>query len=251
MGDAGFDHLEAIAVHSKGFAAAADGNLAAPVRMCPGWTVADLVDHLTEVHWFWGTIVEQRLSEPPADNQRPARAEPDQLIPVFRAGAERLVRVLRAAQDADPVWTWAPKRQDAGFVRRHQVQEAAVHHWDAADAAGLETAIDTPVAVDSVEEFLTFSVSSADDPGPADRPALAGTFALCCTDADAAWLITDGPAPATIAFRRGACADAADLPAISAPGSDLLLWLYRRVPLHAGAVPIELTRRFRGLTSTD
>src|SRR5579859_3850043 len=137
MGDLSFDYLDAIASHSAGFAAAAAAaGLDAPVPGCPGWTVADLVDHMTEVHWFWATIVADRLAEPPPEDRRPARADAERLIPAFEAGAARLVSVLRASGDAEPVWTWAPLQQDVGFVRRHQVQEAAVHHWDAEQAAG-------------------------------------------------------------------------------------------------------------------
>jgi uncharacterized protein (TIGR03083 family) len=141
MEDTGFDYVDAIASHSAGLAVAASGNLPAAVSCCPDWTVADLVAHLTEVHWFWGTIVEERLSAPPPDELRPGRAAPGDLIDTFREGAARLVRVLRAAGDEEPVWTWAPARADVGFVRRHQVQEAAVHHWDAANAAGLDVEI--------------------------------------------------------------------------------------------------------------
>ena len=39
--------LAAIAEHSTGFAVATRDNLAAPVEHCPGWSVADLVWHLT------------------------------------------------------------------------------------------------------------------------------------------------------------------------------------------------------------
>ena len=45
--------LAAIETHTRGLAAAADGNLDARVEHCPDWSVADLVDHLTEVHAFW------------------------------------------------------------------------------------------------------------------------------------------------------------------------------------------------------
>jgi uncharacterized protein (TIGR03083 family) len=237
-----------IAEHSAGFAAAADGNLDAEVRCCPGWTVADLVAHLTEVHWFWATIAGERLSEPPDESRRPASAPRGQLIGQFRAGADRLVRVLAAADGADRAWTWAPAQQNIAFIARHQVQEAAVHHWDAADAVGRPFAIAAPVAADSVDEFLTFSVSSDADPAEPPRPALAGRFALRCTDDDAAWTISDGGAPGTVRHQPGA---AADVPAISAAASDLLLWLYGRVSLATEPVPSELIGRFRALCFTD
>jgi uncharacterized protein (TIGR03083 family) len=165
-----FEYAAAIAEHSAGLARAAEGNLDATVEHCPGWTVADLVDHVTQVHWFWATIVEDRLDAPPAE-ERHTRAEPDQLISTFRAGANRLVKALRAAELAEPVYTWAAAQKDVAFVARHQVLEAAVHHWAAAHAAGRPLAIATPVAVDSVEEFLTFSVSSGrtDDDGQTSR----------------------------------------------------------------------------------
>lgn len=248
MPDSSPDYLAAIAEHSAGFAAAARSNLDADVRSCPGWTVADLVEHLTEVHWFWGTIAEDRLSEPPDESRRPAKAPRDQLIEAFQAGADRMVNVLGSADGDTKVWTWAPAQQDIAFITRHQVQEAAVHHWDAADAAGGALIIAAPVAADSVDEFLTFSVSSDADPAEPVRPALAGRFALRCTDASAAWTVSDGSAPGTIRFAPGA---GADVPSITATASDLLLWLYGRVSLDATAVPPDVIGRFRALLFTD
>ena len=248
MNEAAFDFIEAIARHSAGFAAAADGNLDATVEHCPGWNVADLVRHLTEVHWFWATIAEERLAEPPADARRPAAGAGDQLIETFRAGADRLVRVLRAANGEDKVWTWAPAQQDVAFITRHQVQEAAVHHWDAVHARNGNMTIEAPVAADSVSEFLTFSVSSEADPAEPPRSPLAGSFALRCTDVDGAWTISDGSRLGTVRHRPGV---PAAVPVISATASDLLLWLYGRVHLDPGAVPAGLVERFRALCFTD
>jgi hypothetical protein len=64
---------------------------------------------------------------PPEDDRRPPAAPREQLIEKFRAGADHLVNVLRAANGEDAVWTWAPAQQDIDFITRHQVQEAAVH----------------------------------------------------------------------------------------------------------------------------
>ena len=243
-----FDFVAAIAEHSAGFAAAADGNLDAEVEHCPGWTVADLVGHLTEVHWFWGTIVEERLEAPPEEARRPPTASRDRLIETFRTGAERLVTVLRGANGEDHVWTWAPAQQNVAFVTRHQVQEAALHHWDSVHAMGGTLAIAAPVAADSIAEFLTFSVSSEDDPAEPARPALNGAFALQCSDADAAWTIGDAGLPGTIRHDPGA---EPGIPTITATASDLILWLYRRIDLEAGPVPPDLLARFRALCFTD
>lgn len=94
MSDPSSEYLAAIARHSAGLADAAEGDLAAAVEHCPGWTVADLVNHVTEVQWFWATIVEQRLTAPPEAALRPARADPERLIPSLRSESARLVRVL-------------------------------------------------------------------------------------------------------------------------------------------------------------
>lgn len=240
------DYISAITSHSAGLAAAAEGNLDGAVRHCPGWTVADLVDHVSEVHWFWATIAAGRLAEPPDESLRPPTAPRDQLIGTFRDGADHLASVLRASGQQERVWTWAPGQQDVAFITRHQVQEAAVHHWDAVDAAGGSLVIEAPVAADSIEEFLTFSVSSDADPAKPARPALDGAFALRSTDADIAWTITDGSSPGTLRFGRGA---AGDLPAVTGTASDLLLWLYGRVTID-GTVPAQLLDRFRALTFT-
>jgi hypothetical protein len=49
------DHLE---LESARFAEAIGGaRPEAPVPSCPGWNADDLLWHLAEVQWFWGTIV--------------------------------------------------------------------------------------------------------------------------------------------------------------------------------------------------
>jgi uncharacterized protein (TIGR03083 family) len=244
---AGLDFAAEIALQSAAFAAAAEGNLAAPVQHCPGWTVADLVNHLTEVQWFWALVVEQLPSTPP-EGEEPARPADDELLPRFRAGALHLDEVLRAADPAAHCWTWAPQQQDVGFVLRHQVQEAAVHRWDAEHAAGRDVTLSTAASVDAIEEFLTFSISTSAGYQKQDGVPLAGAFVLAATDADAAWTISDDSQPGTMRFDRGA---QPDLPVLSGTASDLLLWLYRRIELPVPAGATELIDRFHALGFTD
>lgn len=248
MTDLAFDALASIDEHSAGVGTLAPGNLAAAVPGCPGWNLADLVAHLTEVQWFWATIVEHRLVDPPEEDQRPPRAPEDELVSALTEQTAHLVRTLRDADPRTRVWTWAPQQQDVAFVARHQVQEAAVHHWDAGSATGHAVVIERPLAVDAIEEFLTFSVSSDDDAADPPRPSLAGRFALSCTDGPEAWTVRDGRAPGMVHFEAGA---APGVPMVAGTASDLLLWLYRRIPLDTGAVPAELVARFAGLTFTS
>ena len=141
---------------------------------------------------------------------------------MFRAGAGRLVRVLDEADPAAPVWTWAPSQQDAGFVIRHQVQEAVGHHWDVAHAAGRTIRISPAVGADAVDEFLHFSVSNADDAAGEDPlPHLEGRLGLACEDSVAAWLVADGALPGTASVSRTAKAslDADGVPTVGGPAA--------------------------------
>ena len=228
-----FDCIASITQHSAGFAAATRDHLDGAVEHCPGWTVADLVWHLTEVHWFWATIVEERLMTPPDESRRPPRPDDDGLVDVFKAGAVRLVEVLREADQSAACWTWAPAQQDVAFVTRHQVQEAAVHHWDAVHAGGGDLVIDDDVAVDSVEEFLTFSVPTEDHPSEPPRPSLDGVVVVCACLGDgpgARWNLTDAGTPGGVSFERDAEAIRENDPSVvvHTSAADFLLWLYRR-----------------------
>jgi uncharacterized protein (TIGR03083 family) len=244
---AGLDYTAEIALQSAALADAAEHDLATPIEHCPGWTMADLVAHVLRVHWFWATIVEHRLGDPPPDEAGPAHPVREELVDRFRAGAVHLVEVLRHADPATPVWTWAPSQRNVAFVQRHQVQEAAVHRWDAEHAAGHSITLDVPACVDSIEEFLTFSVSSVADPADPPMPGLDGAFVLRSTDADASWTVTDDQ-PGTIRFERGAQPNS---PMLTGTASDLLLWLYRRVELPVPVGAEQLIARFIALTYTD
>jgi uncharacterized protein (TIGR03083 family) len=242
-----FDSIASITRHSAGFAEATRGNLDARVEHCPDWSVADLVRHLSEVHWFWGTIVEERLDSPPDESRRPARVADEDLVDTFVLNAARLVEVLREADQSASCWTWAGWRQDVAFVTRHQVQEAAVHHWDAVHAAGDTLVIDPAVATDSVDEFLHFSVPAEEDPDDPPETTLDGTFTLRATDTADSWVLSDGSRPGTVHVERGGSSG----PLLEGTASDLLLWLYGRQPLDTTGVPDDLLSRFRALCFTD
>jgi uncharacterized protein (TIGR03083 family) len=240
-------YTEAITKHGAAVAAAASGHLDEPIEHCPGWTMVDLVQHLTEVQWFWATVVEQRLQERPQEG-RPTDVDRLELIDRFSRGAQHLVRVLGECDQATRVYTWAPQRQDVAFVTRHQVQEIVVHHWDAAHAAGVEYQVDPEVAADSIEEFLTFSVSNDDDPIDPPGVTLGSPLGLMCTDVERSWTVLDGDAPSTVRFIEGI---EVGTPRIAGTSSDILLWLYSRVELESDEESTALGGRFRGLCFTD
>jgi uncharacterized protein (TIGR03083 family) len=246
--------LVQIDAQSQALADAAQQNLDANVEHCPGWTVRDLVQHVREVQWFWALIAERRLQKPPSGkgelaDLRPTPLPDDELVPAFQAGVRHLVEVLDDADPAEPVWTWAPARQNIGFILRHQVQEAAIHRWDAEHAAGRDVALDTRMSVDAIEEFLTYSVSNSDDTPDQPRPSLAGAFVMSALDLPAAWIVHDGAEPGTVGFRRDG--DPSGLPVVSGTASELLLWLYGRRELFVEPDASDLIARFIALRFTD
>ena len=219
------DFLAAIRRESDRFAELAEGaDPTGHVPSCPEWSIADLVWHLGEVHWFWGTDVELRASSPgEIEPRKPAR--PDgyaELVGWARAQADRMIQLLASTADDVPVWTWALEETDhnVGFVRRHQVQEAAIHRWDLEQAVtGTAAPVDAETAADSIDEILAITLPWG---VRKDKP-LGGTVHLHCTDVDGEWFVAaDGAVERTHA--KGDVA-------LRGTASDLLLGLYARIPL--------------------
>jgi uncharacterized protein (TIGR03083 family) len=235
--------LDVIHRHGRALADAADGNLGAQVVKCPGWTVADLVWHLREVHYFWGAIVAGLVQDPAAvpDLERPTEAS---LLGDFRQGVEQLVDVLGRADQTAAVWTWSDQK-DVAFVTRHQVQEAAVHRWDAEMAAGRPFAIESDVAADAVDEFLEHSTSFRYE----EVDPLGGSIHLHATDTDGEWLVEEGADRTLLVKRSHERADSA----LRATSSDLLLMLYRREGKDRGEIFGDATvvDRFLARTNLD
>lgn len=219
------DPLAAIRRESDRFSVIADSaDPGRPVPGCPGWTIADLVWHLGETHWFWGTDIEQRATGPEEIEQakpdRPARY--GDVIAWGRAQTDRMIALLEATPDDVPVWTWALDGSDrnVGFIRRHQVQEAAVHRWDIEGAAtGGPRPIEPEEASDSLDEILAITLPWGARP---ENP-LPGSVHIHCTDTEGEWFVhPDGRVEAIHA--KG---DAA----IRGTASDLVLALYTRIPI--------------------
>lgn len=235
------DCLAAIRSHTHGLAAAAEGNFEKRIEHCPDWSMADLVWHLTSVHWFWNEIAHHKpVTEP--DLVRPERPADPELIPALLTGVAVLVDTLRAADQNAPCWTWG-QEESVWFITRHQVQEAAVHHWDATNAAGLGWQMDPVVAADAVSEFLTHSVANPRWPMPDAEPL--GVPVRITMESTVATIV-DGAVAGTLDHTVAES---------SIPGNaaaDALLWLYRRVPDdRINLEPSEAVSRFRALTFTD
>jgi uncharacterized protein (TIGR03083 family) len=221
------DFLAATARDGAGFVDACEAaGLTVPVASCPGWSVADLLWHLAEVHHFWATIVgDQRDTW--EGYEAPARPADDELPAFYRAGLAATLAVLRAAEPSAPNWTWS-NDHSAGFVIRRMAQETAVHRWDAEHAAGHDWAIDAGLASDGIDEFLYHFRGDGTDGG---QP-VGGSVHLHCTDVAGEWTVrplADGGSEVTREHAKGDCA-------LRGTANDLLLVLWRRLPLSAADV---------------
>lgn len=189
---------------------AAAGDLAAPVPPCPGWTLADLVVHLGEVHrWAAHAVVEGT-----PDGDETYDGAPAGLVNWYRESASRLLDVLATRGPDDPAWTFGQPRTTA-FWRRRQVHETLVHTYDALAAAGREAEwdVDPALAWDGVAEVATMFYPRQ---VRLDRIApLPGTLRLSATDHRAA--------PVDIG-------DTDPVVEVSGPAAYLLRLLWKRAP---------------------
>ena len=206
--------------------AAAAGDLSARVPGCPDWSLRDLVAHLGGVQRFWAvTVALGDPSRPPSAEERGDREPHGDLLEWFEESTRTLVTALRAAGPEAPSWTWwgasgAPLT--AGAVARHQVQEAAVHAWDAQEAAfGKPEPLPAAVAVDGVAEFLSVGLGSLG--AWPHRPARVQFQAI----EGPSWTVDLSPSGAT----PDPAASGEPVTRIQGTASELVLALYRRIPL--------------------
>ena len=212
------EYLPALRRANARFAdAAAEAVLAhgwtARVPGCPGWTLSDLVWHLAGVQRFWAWIVRTRAADP-AGYVQPDDVPDDELLGFGMVQSAALEGALAAADPAEPVWTWAP-RKDVAFVLRRQAQEATIHAADAEDVCGAIRPIPTDVGLDGLDEWLEVMVPGALPDGP---PPEAHPVVFHAVDADAERTLFPGTRAFPVAVLTGNT-------------GDLLLAVWRRVPV--------------------
>jgi uncharacterized protein (TIGR03083 family) len=218
-------------------AVASAPSLDVQVPTCPEWTLFDLVEHLGEGRRSWAATVAagpaasaKSASEGPA-----APREREALLAWLAASTQQLLDALRKAGPDRGCWTWwgtSQSPQTCGAVARHQLQEIAVHTYDAQVTLGAPQPLPDEVALDGVEEFLstccTTTAAWPHEPAAVDYHATEGRCWrnwLSADGARAARLPTPGTMPATAADEDP------DAAAASARGtaSELVLAFYGRI----------------------
>ena len=217
------DFLVALERDSAAFVDACEvAGLSSAVPSCPDWAVADLLWHLTEVYNFWRTMVSE-VRATWEGYEGPTRPVDEGLAAMYRRGRTALLQTMSEVDPAMPVWTWSNDKT-AGFVIRRMTQETAVHLWDATEAAGLVNPIEPTLASDGIDEFLTHFTGDVAE----GAAAVGGSVHLHCADVAGEWTVKETDEGFAVAreHSKGDCA-------IRGVASDILLALWRRVPLSA------------------
>jgi uncharacterized protein (TIGR03083 family) len=160
------DRLRLMDERSTAFraAVAAAPSLDVQVPTCPEWTLADLVQHLVDGRRRWAaTVAAGPADAPPAVSAPEPPAEPEALSARFADATRELIDALREAGPDRGCWTWwgpSQSPQTAGAVARHQLQQVAVHTYDAQVTVGAPRPLPAEVALDGVDEFLTTCVAT-------------------------------------------------------------------------------------------
>ncbi|MFD7581077.1 maleylpyruvate isomerase family mycothiol-dependent enzyme [Kitasatospora sp. NPDC059817] len=211
-------------------AVAAAPSLDADVPSCPGWTLYDLANHLSEGDRFWAYIV---LNTAPGD-ERPSKdglaapREREALIAWLADSTEQLLAALREAGPDRACWAWwepLASPHTGAAVARRRVHESLIHTYDAQLASGTPQELPTTEAVDAIEEFLA-TVCTVTVPWP-HEPA---TMDYHAAEAGS-WRQTVDAAGSR--FTRLTAAEAAEskpTAAIYGTASEMALLMYMRIP---------------------
>jgi uncharacterized protein (TIGR03083 family) len=222
-------HSRALALEINHYVEALTGaDLARPVPTCPGWDVAELVRHIGSVHRWAERMVRDGATERLSQRELDLRLPPDVngLPGWLGSGGEALVATLRAADPDASMWVWGADPH-VRFWSRRMLHETTVHRADAELALGRDPLIDAETAADGIDELLDnlpgavyFAPKVGALRGDGESMQFGGT------DTAVGWVVRFEPNGFT--WTRGR-ADASV--SVRASSADLLLLLYRRLPV--------------------
>jgi uncharacterized protein (TIGR03083 family) len=239
------DYLAHIASESARFGTVMAGTAPdARVPTCPDWDADDLLWHLGEVQWFWGTIVREGVDGNQAQELKPDRpADRAGLAEFYRKVSSDLGAILAATPSQTQVWTWADDKT-AGFVRRRQAHEALIHRIDAELTAGDRSEMDPLLSADGIDEALRLMYGGTVPDWGTFTPEEGKTVRITAADTGGSWFITLGHFTGTDPETQKSYDEPAIYAADADPGTpaaatitgsaaDLDCWLWHRPPTGA------------------
>lgn len=198
------EHIAAVGREAQLFATAARrAGLDTDVETCPGWSVRDLVRHLSEIHlWAAGIVAGRRSKIWPEGLSTHVETWPDlavfwpeddDLVDWYLETNANLVRCLEAASPADDIPTFLPAPSPLAMWARRQAHEIAIHRFDAQNAAGgastFTPAFDPVFATDGIDETLDAFLSVISEVSPPND----WTIAFHTQDTEDHWHLTFSP----------------------------------------------------------
>jgi len=206
------------------------------VPTAPDWTIADLVEHVGQTQNWVAEIIERRITDPTQlPREMAVRPSDPREWPAWLAQSAQ--RVASACSDDAlnaPVFNAAgDSRSGTRFWMTSMVNEAVVHGFDAADAAGRPAEADADIAAALIDNHFAMLTSPTwEMQRPQSAQAIRGTgqtlqfLATDTADGAGAWFVERGPEGATWhAVNRQADVT------VTGPARSLLLILTRRLPL--------------------
>ncbi|MFC9293695.1 maleylpyruvate isomerase N-terminal domain-containing protein [Streptomyces sp. NPDC057011] len=211
-------------------AVASAPDLDAQVPTCPEWTLLDLAQHIGEGRLSWAATVAAgpaatAKSAPQGDPTAPREREA--LSAWLAASTQEMLDALREAGPDRGCWTWwgaSQSPQTCGAVARHQLQQMAVHTYDAQLTAGAAQPLPEEVALDGFEDFLSTCIATT-----GAWPHKPTAFDFHATEG-LSWRLTLDGAGARFARAAGAGPDDEAGVCVRGTASDLLLFVYDRIP---------------------
>lgn len=224
----------AIVEHTRRLAeAAVAAGPDATVPTAPEWTVADLVEHIGQTQHWVAEIVERRITDP---TQLPTEmavfpTDPGAWPAWLSESAERQASVFSGDALTAPVFNPAGDGRTGGqFWLSSALNEAVVHGYDAASAAGRTAELDADIAAALITNHLAMLTSPTWELMRSESAhAIRGTgetLQWVAADGAGAWYVERRPDGAT--WQHGT--RPADV-TVSGPAGSLLLTMTRRLPL--------------------
>jgi len=202
------------------------------VPTCPGWTLADLAQHMAYIH-RWVTRAVVTAQRPPAEIPGPVDPTNDVLADHLRTGVDELVATLEAQEPDARTWHPFAAPLVVAVWPRRQAQETMIHRWDAENAACRPGPLDPTIAADGILEFFELIAPRVVDRD--GRVAPKGVLRIECPDAGFVCTVSSGT---TVDVELGDGVTAMPDATIAGRAEDVLLALWRRRSLDAEHRPL-------------